>query len=56
MEIDWTPEDEAAMREGMAIKKSLRNKQPRRPRGVSKEDIQRNKEAGFLEKLCHSKT
>ena len=51
MNIDWTPEDEAAMREGLAISKSLKHKRPRRPRGASKEDIQRQKEARLLEKL-----
>ena len=53
METEWTPEDEAAMREGMAISKSnsYRLQRSRKPHGVSKEDVQRNKEAKLLDKL-----
>ena len=41
---EWTKEDEEASREGAAIKNSLHNKPPRRPRGVSLQDLQKDKE------------
>ena len=44
MEIDWTPEDEAAMKEGAAISKSLKNNRPRTPHGVNRKDVQRHLE------------
>jgi len=36
--IEWNDIDEAAAREGQAIKKSFRSRQPRRPRGVDPKD------------------
>ena len=53
---EWTQEDEEASREATAISKSLRNKQPHRPRGVSLQDIQKDKAAKILERLVEDVT
>ena len=39
--FEWTPEDEAAMREGSAIRKSHRINRPRKPHGIRREDVKR---------------
>lgn len=47
---DWTDLDREAAREGFAILRAMQTHRPRKPHGVSKEDIKRNaiKQKGVL--------
>lgn len=50
--IDWDEFDEAAMREGQAIKRSLRSQRPRKPHGVRRDDVGKQAEKeDLLKKL-----
>ncbi len=53
--FEWTPEDEAAEREGNAIRKSNRTQRPRKPHGVSKLHTKR-KQPNVFEKYDNKGT
>lgn len=37
--FEWTPEDEAAEKEGSALKRANRTARPRKPHGINREDV-----------------
>ena len=41
--FEWTPEDESAAREGRALRKAHRINRPRKPHGINRTDVQRQK-------------